>query len=104
MEIQIKGVITNILPRQDKTDKNGRPYSTQEVAVEDLTGQYKRTVSFTIFANENHPRLRDFIKYMQVGNTIFADCDIISRLSKDGGRYFTEIMCYNMGHYNPQQY
>lgn len=103
MEIQIKGVITNILPRQDKTDKNGKPYSTQEVAVETTNGQYKRIVAFTILANETYPRLRKFNDLLRVGNSICADCYINSRLSKDGGRYFTEIMCYNMGYYYPQQ-
>lgn len=97
MQIQLKGKITNILPRQDRTDRNGRPYSTQTVAMEVNDGRFTKTVAFTILANESHPRLRDFSKYLVVGNTILADCDINSRLSKDGGRYFTEITCFNMG-------
>lgn len=100
MQIQIAGVITNILPRKDKTDKNGKPYSTQEVAVETTNGKYKRTVAFTILANEEYPRLRKFNDLLKVGNSICADCYINSKPSQYGERYFTEIMCYNMGFYN----
>lgn len=103
MEITVKGVITDILPRQDKTDREGKPYSTQEIAVETIGEKYKRTVAFTVLSTESRPRLKDFAQYLVTGNTVFASCYVNSRRSSDGTRYFTELNCYAMGFHHPQQ-
>lgn len=87
MELQLEGVVKEILPMQEGEGRNGR-WRKQSFILETASGQYPRHVCILVWGD----KIDQF--NLQTGENVVASVDIESR--EFNGRWYTDVKAWKV--------
>jgi hypothetical protein len=87
MDLQLEGVVKELLPLQEGEGRNG-PWKKQQFILETQSGQYPRHVCIVVWGD----RIDQY--RLQTGDQVIASIDIESR--EFNGRWYTDVKAWRV--------